>query len=376
MAALTRTGSQIRQMILGASLPQELTEAVKNAWNQLANGEDISVAVRSSATAEDLPEASFAGQQDTLLNVKGLENVLDGIHRIYASLFNDRAIAYRVHRRFDHREVSLSVGVQRMVRADLASSGVMFTLDTESGFRDLVLINSSYGLGETIVQGAVNPDEFYVYKPSLATGHHAVVRRNLGSKAVKMVHDDRSGERVVTVPVPEGDRNRFSLTDKEILALARQAVAIEKHYGQPMDIEWGKDGNTGELFILQARPETVKSRSGETMVRFSLKEHSDVLSTGRSIGQRVGAGTARVVESVEEMNLIEPGNVLVDGHDGPGLGTGDEAGRGHRHQPRRPHLPRRHYRPRTRHPRRGRLRSRHPRHCGWNRSDRLLVRKR
>ena len=309
--ALTRTGAQIRQMILGASLPPELREAVGTAWKQLTNGEDISVAVRSSATAEDLPEASFAGQQDTLLNVTGLDNVITAIHRIYASLFNDRAIAYRVHHQFDHREVSLSVGVQRMVRADLASSGVMFTLDTESGFRDLVLITSSYGLGETIVQGSVNPDEFYVYKPALAGAHHAIVRRNLGSKSVKMVHTDRGEERVVTVPVPEADRSRFSLTDEEIHSLARQAVAIEQHYGQPMDIEWGKDGKTGELFILQARPETVKSRSGETLVRFSLKEHSEVLSTGRSIGQRVGAGIARVVASIDEMNLIEPGDVLV-----------------------------------------------------------------
>ena len=310
-AALTRTGARIRQMILGVSLPPELRDAVGAAWKQLTNGEDISVAVRSSATAEDLPEASFAGQQDTLLNVTGLDNVIAGIHRIYASLFNDRAIAYRVHQRFDHRQVSLSVGVQRMVRADLACSGVMFTLDTESGFRDLVLINSSYGLGETIVQGAVNPDEFHVYKPALAGGHHAIVRRNLGSKSVKMVHADRGEERVATVPVPGEDRSRFSLTDDEIHSLARQAVAIEEHYGQPMDIEWGKDGRTGELFILQARPETVKSRSGETMVRFSLKEHSEVLSTGRSIGQRVGAGVARVVASVEEMNLIQPGDVLV-----------------------------------------------------------------
>ena len=310
-AALTRTGAQIRQMILSTSLPPRLKDAVGAAWKQLANGEDISVAVRSSATAEDLPEASFAGQQDTLLNVTGLDNVITAIHRIYASLFNDRAIAYRVHRQFDHREVSLSVGIQRMVRADLASSGVMFTLDTESGFRDLVLINSSYGLGETIVQGAVNPDEFYVFKPSLASGHHAIVRRNLGSKAVKMIHADRGEERVVTVPVSDEDRSRFSLTDEEIHSLARQAVAIEKHYGQPMDIEWGKDGKTGELFILQARPETVKSRSGETMVRFSLKEHSEVLSTGRSIGQRVGAGTSRVVSSIEEMNLIQTGDVLV-----------------------------------------------------------------
>ena len=309
--ALTRTGAQIRQMILGTSLPPGLKDAVSAAWKQLTNGEDISVAVRSSATAEDLPEASFAGQQDTLLNVTGLNNVIAAIHRIYASLFNDRAIAYRVHRKFDHHQASLSVGIQRMVRADLASSGVMFTLDTESGFRDLVLINSSYGLGETIVQGAVNPDEFYVFKPSLASGHHAIVRRNLGSKAVKMIHADRGEERVATVPVSDEDRSRFSLTDEEIHSLARQAVAIEKHYGQPMDIEWGKDGKTGELFILQARPETVKSRSGETMVRFSLKEHSEVLSTGRSIGQRVGAGTARVVSSVAEMNLIQPGDVLV-----------------------------------------------------------------
>ena len=310
-AELTRTGARIRQMVLGTSLPPELRDAVGAAWKQLTNGEDISVAVRSSATAEDLPEASFAGQQDTLLNVTGLDNVIAGIHRIYASLFNDRAIAYRVHQRFDHRQVSLSVGVQRMVRADLACSGVLFTLDTESGFRDLVLITSSYGLGETIVQGAVNPDEFYVYKPALAGGHHAIVRRNLGSKSVKMVHADRGGERVATVPVPEEDRCRFSLSDEEVHSLARQAVAIENHYGQPMDIEWGKDGRTGELFILQARPETVKSRSGETMVRFSLKEHSEVLSTGRSIGQRVGAGVARVVASVEEMNLIQPGDVLV-----------------------------------------------------------------
>lgn len=310
-AALTRTGARIRQMILGASLPPELRDAVGAAWKQLTNGEDISVAVRSSATAEDLPEASFAGQQDTLLNVTGLDNVIAGIHRIYASLFNDRAIAYRVHQRFDHRQVSLSVGVQRMVRADLACSGVLFTLDTESGFRDLVLITSSYGLGETIVQGAVNPDEFYVYKPALAGGHHAIVRRNLGSKSVKMVHADRGEERVATVPVPDEDRCRFSLSDEEIHSLARQAVAIEEHYGQPMDIEWGKDGRTGELFILQARPETVKSRSGETMVRFSLKEHSEILSTGRSIGQRVGAGVARIVAHVEDMNLIQPGDVLV-----------------------------------------------------------------
>ena len=311
VGALTRTGAEIRRMIMSAPLPATLRDAVTAAWHELGNGADISVAVRSSATAEDLPESSFAGQQDTLLNVSGLDNVVDAIHRIYASLFNDRAIAYRVHRHFDHRQVSLSVGVQRMVRADLAVSGVMFTLDPESGFRDLVLISSSYGLGETIVQGAVNPDEFYVYKPSLASGHHAIVRRNLGTKAIKMVYADRGDERVTTVRVGDTDRNEFSLTDEEIHSLARQAVEIEKHYGQPMDIEWGKDGQSGHLFILQARPETVKSRTGESMVRFSLKEHSEVLSRGRSIGQRVGTGTVRVVSSVAEMSLIQPGDVLV-----------------------------------------------------------------
>ena len=311
MGALSRTGAEIRRMVMSTPLPCALRDAVAAGWERLGNGEDISVAVRSSATAEDLPEASFAGQQDTLLNVRGRENVLAAIHEVYASLFNDRAIAYRVHHRFDHRLVSLSVGVQRMVRTDLASSGVMFTLDTESGFRDLVLVSSSYGLGETIVQGAVNPDEFYVYKPSLAGGHHAIVRRNLGTKAIKMIYANRKDERVATVRVADADRNRFSLTDEEVQTLARHAVEIEKHYGRPMDIEWGKDGQDGQLYILQARPETVKSRSGESMVRFSLKEHSEVLSRGRSIGQRVGAGVARVVSSTEEMNLIQPGDVLV-----------------------------------------------------------------
>ena len=309
--ALARAGAAIREMIGKASLPSFLKHAVGAAWEQLSDGEEISVAVRSSATAEDLPEASFAGQQDTMLNVRGLENVLDATRRIYASLFNDRAIAYRVHQGFDHRRVSLSVGVQRMVRSDLASSGVLFTLDTESGFRDMVLISSSYGLGESVVQGAVNPDEFYVYKPSLASGHRSVIRRNLGSKAEKMVYAGEAAGRVATVEVPEPDRNRFSLTDEDVEALARQAVAIEEHYGRPMDIEWGKDGEDGRIYILQARPETVKSRAGRTQVRFSLKERAPVLSRGRSIGQRVGAGPARVVSSVAEMSLVQPGEVLV-----------------------------------------------------------------
>jgi len=243
--------------------------------------------------------------------VRGLANVLEAVRLIYASLFNDRAIAYRVHQGVYHREVALSVAVQRMVRSDLASSGVLFTLDTESGFRDLVLISSSYGLGESVVQGAVNPDEFYVYKPSLARGLRAVIRRNLGSKSVKMAYAENSGARVATVEVPAEQRERFSLTNAEAEELARQAVAIEKHYGRPMDIEWGKDGRDGLLYILQARPETVKSRTGQTMVRFSLKEHSRVLSRGRSIGQRVGAGVAKVVSRAEEMSLIQPGDVLV-----------------------------------------------------------------
>jgi len=309
--SLGRTGAAVREMIGQAPLPDGLEQEVRSAFEQLCDGAEIGVAVRSSATAEDLPEASFAGQQDTLLNVRGPDNVLAGIREIYASLFNDRAIAYRVHQGFDHRRVSLSVAVQRMVRSDLACSGVLFTLDTESGFRDLVLISSSYGLGETVVQGAVNPDEFYVYKPGLARGRKAIIRRNLGSKALKMVYAGGCGGRVTTVEVPAGQRDRFSLSDADAEELARQAVAIEGHYGRPMDIEWGKDGEDGRLYILQARPETVKSRSDQTLVRFALKERSRVLSSGRSIGQRVGAGVARIVSSVERMNLIQPGDVLV-----------------------------------------------------------------
>ena len=308
--SLGRAGAHIRELVGRAPLPAGLEQSVRSAFERLCDGAEIGVAVRSSATAEDLPEASFAGQQDTLLNVRGPDNVVEGIREIYASLFNDRAIAYRVHQGFDHRRVSLSVAVQRMVRSDLACSGVLFTLDTESGFRDLVLISSSYGLGETVVQGAVNPDEFYVYKPGLARGRKAVIRRNLGSKALKMVYAGDGG-RVSTVDVPMEQRDRFSLSDADAEELARQAVAIERHYGRPMDIEWGKDGADGHLYILQARPETVKSRADQTLVRFELKERSTVLSSGRSIGQRVGAGVARIVSSVERMNLIQPGDVLV-----------------------------------------------------------------
>jgi pyruvate,water dikinase len=309
--ALTRTGAEIRKLIMDAPFPANLQEAIGAAWDELREGQDIEVAVRSSATAEDLPEASFAGQQETLLNVSGLEQVLAAVHEVYASLYNDRAISYRVHQNFDHRNVALSVGVQRMVRSDLGSAGVMFTLDTESGFRDVVFITSSYGLGETVVQGAVNPDEFYVHKSGLTAGNKAILRRTLGGKTVKMVYSDDPAERVATVDVDPEDQRKFSLTDDDVENLARQAIQIEEHYGRPMDIEWGKDGTDGEIYILQARPETVQSRSGQVMVRFSLQERSEIFSTGRSIGQRVGAGIARVVSSVEEMNLIQTGDVII-----------------------------------------------------------------
>jgi len=285
---------------------------VLQAWRDMDQGRGIAVAVRSSATAEDLPEASFAGQQETFLNVRGEEALLSTMHEVFASLFNDRAISYRVHQKFDHAAVALSAGVQHMVRSDLGVSGVMFTLDTESGFRDAVLITSSYGLGETIVQGAVNPDEFYVYKPALRAGRLAILRRNLGSKAIKMVYaPDTSKERVVTVDVPATDRNRFSLTDAEVQQLAQQALTIEQHYGCPMDIEWGKDGATGQIYILQARPETVQSRTGRSIERFTLKSRSRVLAEGRSIGQRIGAGRARVIRGADEMERVQPGDVLV-----------------------------------------------------------------
>ena len=309
--SLNRIGSEIRKMIMETPLPDHLIKAVENEWNNLKNGQEITVAVRSSATAEDLPDASFAGQQETLLNVRGIDNVISAIHEVYASLFNDRAIAYREHQKFDHREVSLSVGIQRMVRSDLASSGVMFTLDTESGFRDVVFITSSYGLGETVVQGAVNPDEFYVHKPSLASKHKAIIRRNLGTKAIKMIYADRSEDRVTTIKVPATDQKQFSLTDEDIETLGKQAVLIENHYDRPMDIEWGKDGLDGHLYILQARPETVQSRATQVMVRYSLKERSKVITKGRSIGQRIGTGIAKVVKNIGEMNLIQPGDVLV-----------------------------------------------------------------
>src|SRR5690554_4118575 len=313
--ALARTGAQIRQWIMEADFPEALDQAIRKAFAELAAGNDnLSVAVRSSATAEDLPDASFAGQQETFLNIRGVDNVIRATKEVFASLFNDRAISYRVHQGFDHKLVALSAGVQRMVRSETGTAGVMFTLDTESGFRDVVFITGAYGLGETVVQGAVNPDEFYVHKPTLEAGRPSILRRNLGSKAIKMVYGEEAaaGRSVKTVEVDAADRARFCLSDEEVVNLARQAMIIEKHYGRPMDIEWAKDGDDGKLYIVQARPETVKSRSSvNVMERYLLKDKGTVLVEGRAIGQRIGAGPVKVIRDVSEMDKVQPGDVLV-----------------------------------------------------------------
>jgi pyruvate, water dikinase len=310
---LATSGARIRQWILATPLPAAFNAAVLAALRQLSQGRSqLAVAVRSSATAEDLPEASFAGQQETFLNVRGAQAVLAAIHEVFASLFTDRAISYRVHQGFDHAAVALSVGVQHMVRSDLGASGVMFTLDPDSGFRNVVLITASWGLGETVVQGAVNPDEFYLYKPALRSGKYPVLRRNLGSKAVKMVYaPEGSAERVQTLEVPEADRRRFCLDDADLITLARQALLIEEHYRRPMDIEWARDGESGAIYILQARPETVQSRTGRTIQRYALKRRGPVLASGRSIGTRIGAGTARVISRASEMARVQSGDVLI-----------------------------------------------------------------
>jgi pyruvate,water dikinase len=309
---LAAAGSRIRGWILETPFQDDLEREVLAASASLGNGASA-VAVRSSATAEDLPGASFAGQQETILNVRGPESVLAAMHRVYASLYNDRAISYRVHQGFHHHQIAISVGVQHMVRSDVGASGVMFTLDTESGFRDVVFITASWGLGELVVQGAVNPDEFYVYKPALRAGRTAVIRRNLGSKASRMVYarDPAPDRWVETVEVPAADRARFCIGDADVHELARQALVIEDHYGCPMDIEWGKDGETGAIYVLQARPETVQSRAGRTIQRFTLKQRSRVLARGRAIGQRIGAGPVRVVSGAREMTRVQPGDVLV-----------------------------------------------------------------
>ncbi|MFC4313101.1 phosphoenolpyruvate synthase [Steroidobacter flavus] len=309
---LTEVGAKIRQWILSTPFPPQLEKEILAGYERMGQGRDVAVAVRSSATAEDLPDASFAGQQETFLNVRGKEALIKCVHEVFASLYNDRAIAYRVHQGFAHDVVALSAGIQYMCRSDVGASGVMFTLDTDSGFRNVVFITASYGLGETVVQGAVNPDEFYVYKPTLKSGHAPILRRTLGAKAIKMVYGEPgSGERVKTVDVPTEDRNKFSIDDADILELAKQALIIEQHYGCPMDIEWGKDGETGKIYILQARPETVQSRAGRTVQRYSLKKKSKVLSSGRSIGQRIGAGPARIIRDVKEMTRVQSGDVLV-----------------------------------------------------------------
>ncbi|MFZ5539711.1 MAG: phosphoenolpyruvate synthase [Pseudomonadota bacterium] len=316
VAALARAGAEIRGWVVAAPLPPQLEQEIRVFYQWLkgdARGE-ISVAVRSSATAEDLPDASFAGQQETFLNVSGVDAVVARVKEVFASLYNDRAIAYRVHKGFAHENVALSAGVQRMVRSDLGAAGVMFTIDTESGFADVVFITASYGLGETVVQGAVNPDEFYVHKPMLAAGKYPIIRRSLGSKLIKMEFDPTAanGRTVRTVDVPDEERHRFSLTDDEVLELARYAVTIERHYGRPMDIEWGKDGIDGRIYILQARPETVKSQAHvQAQQRFKLKNRSTVLASGRAIGQKIGIGPVRVIRDASEMERVQPGDVLV-----------------------------------------------------------------
>ncbi|MBV7572028.1 phosphoenolpyruvate synthase [Pseudomonas sp. PDM32] len=313
--ALAKTGAQIRQWIMEAEFPEKLNAEIRTAFATLSAGNpDVAVAVRSSATAEDLPDASFAGQQETFLNIRGVDNVIRAAKEVFASLFNDRAISYRVHQGFDHKLVALSAGVQRMVRSETGTAGVMFTLDTESGFRDVVFITGAYGLGETVVQGAVNPDEFYVHKGTLAAGRPAILRRNLGSKAIKMIYGDeaKAGRSVKTVDVDKAERARFCLTDAEVSELAKQAMIIEKHYQCPMDIEWAKDGDDGKLYIVQARPETVKSRTqANVMERYLLKETGTVLVEGRAIGQRIGAGKVRIIKDVSEMDKVQPGDVLV-----------------------------------------------------------------
>jgi pyruvate,water dikinase len=315
--ALAQAGAEIRQWIVETPFQPRLQQEITEFYQKLVadSSSEMSFAVRSSATAEDLPDASFAGQQETFLNVVGIDNVLDAMKHVFASLYNDRAISYRVHKGFTHAEVALSAGVQRMVRSDVGAAGVMFTIDTESGFQDVVFITSSYGLGETVVQGAVNPDEFYVHKPMLEQGKLPIIRRNIGSKLIKMefTNEMKAGRSVKTVDVPIELRNRYSLNDEEVVELSRYAVIIEKHYGRPMDIEWGKDGRDGKLYILQARPETVKSQQKPTdaQQRFKLKGSGSVLAAGRAIGQKIGAGPVRVIRDPSEMERVQPGDVLV-----------------------------------------------------------------
>ena len=316
---LARVGKEIRQWILETPFPAALDADIETAWNKMvadAGSDQISVAVRSSATAEDLPDASFAGQQETFLNINGLENVKEAMRHVFASLYNDRAISYRVHKGFAHDIVALSAGVQRMVRSDSGAAGVMFSIDTESGFEDVVFVTASYGLGETVVQGAVNPDEFYVHKPTLRAGKPAILRKTMGSKLIKMTFTDsaQAGKSVQVVDVPEQERKQFSISNEEITELAKYALIIEEHYGRPMDIEWGRDGLDGKLYILQARPETVKSQEkeqGSSLRRYTISGNKNVLCEGRAIGQKVGQGRVRLVKDASQMDIVQPGDVLV-----------------------------------------------------------------
>jgi pyruvate,water dikinase len=318
LRALAETGKQIRNWVIDSPLPQQFQDDISAAYEAMAiNGSPATVAVRSSATAEDLPDASFAGQQETYLNIKGIEQVLDAVKLVFASLFNDRAISYRVHQGFEHTGVSLSAGIQRMVRSDLASSGVMFSIDTESGFEDVVFITSSYGLGETVVQGAVNPDEFYVYKKNLGKHPRSILQKTRGSKLVKMIYADDGAQgndpqqAIKTIDVDLDDQNRFSINNEEITALAAMALTIERHYGHPMDIEWAKDGENGQLYIVQARPETVQSRASQVIERFILKQQCEPILEGRAVGNRIGQGVVKIINDLSQMDLIEDGDVLV-----------------------------------------------------------------
>ena len=316
VVALAEAGKTIRNWMIETPLPEDLANAIHASYEMMAKGGsgDVIVAVRSSATAEDMPDASFAGQQETFLNVKGIDSVLSAVKHVFASLYNDRAISYRVHQGYDHVDVALSAGIQRMVRSEIGASGVMFTLDTESGFEDVVLITGSYGLGEAVVQGAVNPDEFYIHKETLLAGRPAVLRRTLGSKALKMIYDDNStiGRTIKTVDVANADRSRYCLSDAQLESLAAQAITIEKHYNCPMDIEWALDGDDNELYIVQARPETVKSRENKQVIeRYQLSEKSEIVCEGRAIGGRIGSGRARVINDISQMDLVQAGDVLV-----------------------------------------------------------------
>ena len=315
ISALTKTGLLIRQWVEEAPFPDELHQSIVKSYGELTRqlGTEVTFAVRSSATAEDLPEASFAGQQETYLNVSGIEDILTAVRKVFASLYNDRAISYRVHQGFEHDMVSLSAGIQQMVRSDIGSSGVMFTLDTESGFDDVVFITSAYGLGETVVQGSVNPDEFYVHKSTLASGKPAILSRNLGSKSIKMIYaDDNAKSPVTTTEVGSKDRMKFSLSDSQIEELAHFAMKIESHYGRAMDIEWALDGLDGKIYIVQARPETVKSRqSSQNIERYKLLETSKIIVEGRAIGQKIGSGKTKIINDLSEMGSVNKGDILV-----------------------------------------------------------------